>query len=295
MMRFRKLLGAPAAIGYLLPAMAPLVVFWLAPMVYVVRLSLTDWDFMSPEKPFVGLDHYINLVQDPAFHRSLRVTLIFALGSVLPAMAGGLALALLLRSNLAGSTVYQAVIFSPWVTPAVAVSIVWSWIFEPRAGLANALLEAVRLDGLPWLESRTWAMVAILIVTVWKGVGWTMVFYLAALRNFPAELLEAAAIDGAGNIRTFRHVTLPLLSPTSFFLFIVLAIDSMQAYDQIHVLTQGGPSGATRTLLYLYYQAAFERFNVGEAAAVAVTLVAITAALSVISFRLGRSRVHYLS
>jgi multiple sugar transport system permease protein len=294
-MKLGKKWGDPGAIVYLLPAMAPLTVFWLAPMAYIVYLSLTDWDFMSPVKTFVGLDNYAYLFEDPAFRQSLRATLIFALGSVLPAMAGGLMLALLLHGNVNGSGLYRAVLFSPWVTPAVAVSIVWSWIFEPRAGLANALLEAVRLEGLPWLESRTWAMVAILIVTVWKGVGWTMVFYLAALRNVPAVLLEAAAIDGAGKIRSFRHVTLPLLSPTTFFLFIVLVIDSMQAYDHIHVLTQGGPSGATRTLLYLYYQAAFERFNVGEASAVAVTLVAITAALSVCSFRLSRGKVHHLS
>jgi multiple sugar transport system permease protein len=281
------------ALLFTLPAMAPLAVFWLFPIGYVFYLSLTSWDFMSEDKPFVGLDNYVALLQNPAFYESLKVTLLFVLGNVLPTLAGGLALAVLLNRKMRLGGAYRALLFSPWVTPTVAVSIVWSWIFEPEAGLANALLRWIGAEGVGWLSDPDWALVGILLVTVWKGIGWAMVFYLVALRNVPGDILEAASIDGAGATRKFWQITLPLISPTTFFLTVVLVISSLQAYDQINIMTQGGPAGSTRTLLYLYYQSAFEAFNIGEASAVAVTLVAGCALLSLVSFTLSRKSVHY--
>lgn len=281
------------ALLFTLPAMVPLTVFWLFPIGYVFYLSLTSWDFMSEDKPFVGLDNYMALLQNPAFYESLKVTLLFVLGNVLPTLAGGLALAVLLNRTMRLGGVYRALLFSPWVTPTVAVSIVWSWIFEPEAGLANAVLRLFGAEGVGWLSDPDWALVGILLVTIWKGIGWAMVFYLVALRNVPGDILEAASIDGAGASRKFWQITLPLISPTTFFLTVVLVISSLQAYDQINIMTQGGPAGSTRTLLYLYYQSAFEAFNIGEASAVAVTLVAGCALLSVVSFTLSRKSVHY--
>ncbi|MDQ0063924.1 carbohydrate ABC transporter permease [Paenibacillus harenae] len=281
------------ALLFTLPAMVPLTVFWLFPIGYVFYLSLTSWDFMSEDKPFVGLDNYIALLQNPALYDSLKVTLLFVLGNVLPTLAGGLALAVLLNRKMRVGGAYRALLFSPWVTPTVAVSIVWSWIFEPEAGLANAVLRLFGAEGVGWLSDPDWALVGILLVTIWKGIGWAMVFYLVALRNVPGDILEAASIDGAGASRKFWQITLPLISPTTFFLTVVLVISSLQAYDQINIMTQGGPAGSTRTLLYLYYQSAFEAFNIGEASAVAVTLVAGCALLSLVSFTLSRKSVHY--
>lgn len=183
--------------------------------------------------------------------------------------------------------------FSPWVTPTVAVSIVWSWIYEPEVGLANSLLKAIGLEGIRWLEDPNWALVGILLVTIWKSAGWGMIFYLVALRNVPSDLLEAAELDGANRWNKFVRVTLPLISPTTFFLVVVQVIQSLQAYDQINVLTQGGPAGSTRTLLYLYYQSAFESFQIGEASSVAITLVISCVTLSLLSFWVGRRTVHY--
>ncbi|MFB5760788.1 carbohydrate ABC transporter permease [Paenibacillus medicaginis] len=275
--------------------MIPLIVFWIIPMIYITYLSFTSWDFMSPVKTFVGLDNYKYLFQDPEFYATIRATLIFAAGSVIPTMTAGLLLALLLHGKLAGSGIYRAIIFSPWVTPTVAVSIVWAWIFEARSGLANAILNGFGIEAIPWLQDGAWAMVAILIVTIWKGLGWVMVFYLVALQSVPESLKEAAAIDGAGPLRIFFAVTLPLISPTTFFLFIIQMIDAFQAYDQINILTQGGPAGSTRTLLYLYYQAAFDQFNVGQASAVALMLVVFIGLFAVTSFLVSRKNVHYLS
>lgn len=283
------------ALLFTLPAMVPLTLFWFYPLGYIIYLSFTEWDFMSPDKLFVGLQNYRDLFADPSFYQSLRVTALFCAGSVVPVVVLGLGLALLLNRNMKGGAVYRMLMFSPWVTPTVAVSIVWSWIFEPEVGLANTLLKAFGLEGVRWLEDPNWALVGILLVTVWKSAGWGMIFYLVALRNVPAELLQAAALDGANRWRKFWNVTLPLISPTTFFLVVVQLIQALQAYDQINVLTQGGPAGSTRTLLYLYYQSAFDAFQIGQASSVAITLIIGSVGLSLLSFWVGRRTVHYSS
>jgi multiple sugar transport system permease protein len=278
---------------FLLPALIPLVVFWIWPMIYSFYISLTDWDYMSPEYNMVGLENYINLLGDTEFHKVIINTLYFSIGTLIPTIIGGLFLALLLNRKLKGSNFYRIVLFSPWITPTVAVSIVWTWIFEPRVGLANYVLSIFNLPKLQWLHSSEWAMVGIIIVTVWKGLGWTMLFYISALKKVPDELYEAASIDGATYWEKFKNVTLPMISPTTFFLIIINIINSLQAYDQIQVMTQGGPAGSTRTMLYMYYQSAFERFNMGEATAVATVLIIITAGLAAIQFMFSRKWVHY--
>ncbi|WP_425465035.1 carbohydrate ABC transporter permease [Paenibacillus sinopodophylli] len=283
------------ALLFTLPAMIPLIIFWIIPLGTIFYLSFTDWDFMSPVKTFVGLDNYLYLFDNPAFYQSLRVTLLFCLGSVIPVMIGGLGLALLLNRSLKGAAWYRTLMFSPWVTPTVAVSIVWSWILEPKVGLANTVLRWFGLDGVGWLQDTKWALAGVLIVTIWKLIGWTMVFYIVALQNVPRELLQAGDLDGAGSWSKLRHITLPLISPTTLFLFIVQTISALQAYDQINVLTQGGPAGSTRTLLYMYYQSAFESFDIGQASSVAVVLVLTCMLLSLVSFAISSKTVHYTS
>ncbi|WP_229522466.1 carbohydrate ABC transporter permease [Paenibacillus monticola] len=288
-----KLIGGLKPVLFTLPAMIPFVVFWLAPLLYVFYLSFTEWDFMSPEKTFVGLTNYVDLFSNPAFYKALRVTVLFCAGSVLPVIMIGLGLALLMNSKLKGAALYQVLLFSPWVTPTVAVSIVWSWIYEPDVGLANTVLSFLGLAEIGWLHDPKWALVGVLIVTIWKSVGWAMIFYLVALRNVPTDLLEAAGLDGASPFYKFIRITLPLISPTTLFLFIVQIIGALQAYDQINVLTQGGPSGSTRTLLYMYYQSAFESFQIGEASTVAMVLVFICMLLSVVSLGVSKRTTHY--
>lgn len=278
---------------FTLPALIPLTIFWIWPMIYSLYISFTDWDYMSPEYSFVGLENYISLFTDPLFYGVLLNTLYFSAGVVVPSVIGGLLLALLVVKKQKGMGFYRTLIFSPWVTPAVAVSIVWSWIYEPQVGLANWLLSLAKLPALEWTSSTTWAMPAVIILTIWKSLGWCMIFYLNALRKVPESLYEAAALDGASPMQKFRYVTLPLISPTTLFLGIITAVDALQAYDQIQVLTQGGPAGSTRTILYMYYQSAFEQFNMGQATAIATVLVILTASLSLIQFILSKKWVHY--
>lgn len=281
------------AFWFVLPALAPLVAFWIMPLILSLLLSFTNWDMISPVFKIVGLRNYLSLLKTPTFMKVLGNTLTFAAGSTIPTLVLGLLMALALSAARKGMGLYRTILFSPYITPMVAASIVWSWIFEPRVGILNFVFQLFGMGPLKWTQSMDTAMLSVIVVTVWKSLGWTMVFFLEAIRKVPASLLEAATIDGANGWNRFRNVTLPMISPTTFFLVIIQTIGSLQAYDQIQVLTQGGPAGATRTILYYYYQEAFTTFDTGKASAVAMFLVVITIALSLIETAASKRMVHY--
>lgn len=278
---------------FILPAVIPLSVFWIWPMIKAIFMSFTDWDFISSNYNIVGIENYRELFLDDMFFNALKNTFVFTLGTLVPTIAGGLAIAIVLKKKIKGATLYKAIIFSPWITPTVAISIVWSWIFQPEYGFANYILQLLSLPKLQWLQSSDTAMISVVIVTIWKGFGWAMVFYLTALEKVPSYLYEAAAIDGSGAYKKFISITLPLISPTTFFLSIITTINSLQAYDQIQVLTQGGPAGSTRTILYMYYQTAFENFNIGQATAIAIIILLMIGVLSGLQFIASKKWVHY--
>lgn len=278
---------------FVVPALIPLTVFWIYPILRSMLLSLTDWDYMSPSYSFVGLSNYVALFKDTRFYSALWNTFVFAIGTVIPTIIGGMILALLLQKAFRGDGIFKFILFSPWITPTVAISIVWTWIYEPDVGIANHVLKFFHLPALQWINSSSTAMLAVIIVTVWKSLGYAMIFYITALEKVPKELYEANALDGANSWQRFRDVTLPCISPTTFFLVIITMVNSLQAYDQIQILTQGGPSGSTRTLLYMYYQLGFEEFNMGQATAVAMILILITVMLSLIQFVVSKKWVHY--
>lgn len=278
---------------FVVPALIPLTVFWIYPILRSMLLSLTDWDYMSPSYFFVGLSNYVALFKDTRFYSALWNTFVFGIGTVIPTIIGGMILALLLQKAFRGDGIFKFILFSPWITPTVAISIVWTWIYEPDVGIANHVLKFFHLPALQWINSSSTAMLAVIIVTVWKSLGYAMIFYITALEKVPKELYEANALDGANSWQRFRDVTLPCISPTTFFLVIITMVNSLQAYDQIQILTQGGPSGSTRTLLYMYYQLGFEEFNMGQATAVAMILILITVMLSLIQFVVSKKWVHY--
>ncbi|MCD8197581.1 MAG: sugar ABC transporter permease [Lachnospiraceae bacterium] len=278
---------------FVLPALIPLIIFWIYPILRSVWLSFTNWDFMTPDYDVVGLKNYISLLKDSRFYNALWNTVVFTAGTLVPTIAGGLGLALLLRKNFRGSGIFKFVLFSPWITPTVAISIVWTWIFKADGGIANIVLGFFGLPALKWINSSSTAMLSVIIVTVWKSLGYAMIFYLSALEKVPAELYEASSLDGAKPLRQFLDMTLPSISPTTFFLMIITMVNSLQAYDQIQILTQGGPSGSTRTLLYMYYQLGFQEFKMGEATAIAVIMIIITVLLSLIQFTASKKWVHY--
>ena len=281
------------ALLFAAPAMIPMIVFWIYPIFRSLFISMTDWDYISPDYNIVWFENYLSIFDSSQFVKSIGVTVLFAIYTVIPSMAIGLALALVFQKAFAGRAVYRALLFSPWVTPTVAVSIVWIWLFNVDNGLLNHLLSGMGLPTSKWLSSRDTALGAVSLVTVWKSFGYAMIFYAAALEKVPAQLYEAADIDGANGWNKFVHITFPGISPTTFFLMVMMMITSLQAYDQIQILTQGGPAGSTRTLLYLYYQYAFEKYNMGEATAVAGVLVALTIGLSGVQFWGSKKWVNY--
>ena len=275
------------------PLLVPLFTFWLVPFGYSIYISFTDWDYISPDYDFVGLENYQYMVEDFEFLQAAMNTFWFSLGVVVPTILLGLLFAMLLHKSFKGSQFYRAVIFSPWITPTVAVSIVWSWVFETKSGLANHLLQSMGFNAIPWLESGNTALVAVIIVTVWQAIGWTMLFYISALNKIPESLYEASLIDGCSSLTRFLKITLPLISPTTFFLVVVNIITAMQAFDQFQILTQGGPGGETRTLLYLFYQQAFERYEMGPAAATSLVIFLITGLLALLNTYMGKRWVYY--
>lgn len=282
-----------AVLLFVLPALIPLFIFWIYPILRSVWLSFTDWDFMTPDYNFIWFKNYTSLLKDSRFYEALWNTLVFTAGTLFPTIIGGLGLALLLRRNFKGSGVFKFVLFSPWITPTVAISIVWTWIFREDGGLANQVLGLFGLPVLKWISSSDTAMLSVIIVTVWKSLDYAMIFYLSALEKVPEELYEASALDGAKPWQQFLDMTLPGISPTTFFLMIITMVNSLQAYDQIQILTQGGPSGSTRTLLYMYYQLGFQEFKMGQATATAVIMIIITVILSLAQFTASKKWVHY--
>lgn len=277
---------------FILPALIPLFVFWLIPILVSLGISFTNWDYMTPRFQIVGLDNYLNLIKDSGFQKAFKQTLLFSLETVIPTMVLAILIALLIHSLNNGKR-YAAILFSPWVTPTVAISIVWAWIFEPDKGLANQLLAFFGASPQPWISSSNTALISVALVTIWKNSGYITLFFLGALAKVPTELYDAASVDGGNAFTRFRYITLPLISPTTFMVSIMLTIESLRAYDQIQILTQGGPSGSTRTLLYLYYQLAFEHFSMGQAAAAAVLLLVIAVILSLIQSRIGKELIYY--
>jgi len=277
---------------FILPQFLGLVCFILGPVIATLFLSFTSWDLISSPR-WIGLDNYAAQIQAPVFLQSWRNTLYFAVGSVGGSMLLSLALALALNEKLRGVTVYRAIFFLPVVTSAVAVSIVWRWLYNPEFGLLNVLLGAVGLPPLPWLNSLRWAMPSVIIMSIWHSLGYNMVIFLAGLQGIGEQFYEAAKIDGANAWQRFRYITLPMLSPTTFFVLVTATIGAMQAFNQVYVMTNGGPANATRVILLHIYVLAFRLFNIGEASAVSWVLFLVLFALTLLNFAIARRWVHY--
>ena len=192
---------------FVVPALIPLTVFWIYPILRSMLLSLTDWDYMSPSYSFVGLSNYVALFKDTRFYSALWNTFVFGIGTVIPTIIGGMILALLLQKAFRGDGIFKFILFSPWITPTVAISIVWTWIYEPDVGIANHVLKFFHLPALQWINSSSTAMLAVIIVTVWKSLGYAMIFYITALEKVPKELYEANALDGANSWRSEEHTS----------------------------------------------------------------------------------------
>jgi multiple sugar transport system permease protein len=283
---------AAVAALFLAPSLVTLLAFWIGPMLGTAWVSLLDWSLIG-EPAFVGLDNYTELVQDKDFHLALLHTLSF-LGGYLPlVLTLGLGVALLLDAKLPGMTLYRATFFLPVISSWVAISLLWKWLLNPADGLVNQLLAAVGIAGPGWWTDPEWAMPAIVFASVWKDVGYVAVILLAGLQAIPREVVEAALIDGASPWRRLRKITIPLLSPSLFFVTVISLINGFHVFDQVWVMTGGGPGGASTVVVEQIVKYAFSYGRIGYASAMSIVLFGLIMLITLLQIRLQRRWVHY--
>lgn len=275
---------------FLGPSLLGLVVFLAGPILASLGLSFTRWDLLTPAR-WVGLRNFATLLGDSEFWSALRHTLTFLGGYIPLVMVAGLAVAVALNGRVPARTFFRAVYFIPVVMSWVAVALVWKWLLNPYYGLLNNALAVIGVQGPAWLFDPSWAMVSVILTSVWKDVGFVMVILLAGLQAIPEEYYEAAAIDGATGWQRLRYVTLPLLMPAFYFALSISLINSFQVFDQVYVLTGGGPAGATTVLVERIVRNAFSFSRMGYASAMSWALFVLIFAVTVAFSGLQRRRL----
>jgi ABC-type sugar transport system permease subunit len=275
-----------AMFGYaiLLPTLAILCVFRFVPMLEAFVISFTKFDLIHPAQ-FIGFGNFVDLVQDPLFLSSARVSLIYVVFSVLPVWPLSLALAILFNRRLVFKNVLRSAVFMPVVMPAVVMAVVWTFMYQ-QDGVLNTILGWAGIDPIPWLRSSSTALPAVILIGIWRATPYYMVIFLAGLQAIPAEYYEAAEIDGAGHWASFRHITLPLLRPTSLLVMVMTVIVAMKVFAVPMIMTGGGPADSTRVLPLFIYQTAFEFFDMGRASAMSVFLFVAVMLFSVAQIRI---------
>ena len=280
---------------FVLPSLLFFLVFIAWPVAYSFYLGFFDWSPLQPRPTPVGLANYQELFSSASFLRAIVNTITFTLGVLIVTVVGSLSLALALNQGLRGTAIFRALYYSPVVTSLVATAVIWLWILDPQFGVVNQVLRSLGLPAPGWASDAAWAMPTVIVTFAWREVGYFTVIYLAGLQGIPTELKEAARIDGCGAWRVFRHITVPLLMPTTLFVLVLSVIRATQnAFGVIYVMTGGGPVEATNVVVLYLYQQAFQFFRMGYASAVAYVLFAMIFLATLIQFRLlGRKAEMY--
>ena len=285
--RKRKIRDHLVAYSFIAPNFIGFAVFTLVPMLFSFVLSLMEWDGgkVNPMK-FTGIQNYLRLFADSKFQNAYWNTLVYTLGYVPLTLVLSLLLAIVLNAKIRGRNFFRTLVFFPYVASIVAVASVWNMLFNPSMGPVNMLLSALGIENLPrWSADKNWAMITVILFSVWKSIGYYMIIFLAGLQGINADLYEAASLDGAGKWKQFLNVTLPQLKPTTFFVVVMLTIASFKVYDQIFLITQGGPGDRTMVLVYYIYNQAFKYSDYGYASTVSIVLFLTVLAVTLIQFR----------
>lgn len=277
---------------FLGPSLLALLAFSIGPMVGTVWVSLQDWNLIR-DAHFIGLDNYRELWGDDAFHRALKNTMYYLVGYLPLVLVGGLGLALLVNSKLKGVAIFRAMYFLPVVTSWVVVALLWKWLLNPNDGLVNWGLGLVGIDGPGWWTSRTWAMPSVILASAWKDLGFVMIILLAGLQSIDESLYEAAKIDGAGAWQRLRNITIPMLTPSLFFVIVISLINGFQVFDQVWVMTEGGPAGSSTVVVEQIVKNTFSYGRAGYASAMSVVLFAIILAVTAVQIRTQKRWVFY--
>lgn len=276
---------------FILPQLVSLICLGIVPILIAFVLSFFEWNgFGSPV--FTGLENFRSVFTDPDTLTAIKNTFVYAVIYVPCSIALALGLALLLNKAW-GKMFYRAVFFMPQIVTSVAIAVVWSWIYQPQFGILNMILKAFGLEGQEWLRNPSTAMGAVIVMSIWWGLGYNVVLFLAGLQNVSRTYVEAAKIDGAGERDIFFHITIPLISPTTLLVTITTMINAFQVFDQMFLLTSGGPAKKTYTLAIHIYQTAFKQYELGKASAIALIMFAIVVVISAVQFKLSNRWVHY--
>jgi multiple sugar transport system permease protein len=280
---------------FLAPTMILFGVFTLLAVIYAFYLSFHEWNILEPAKPFVGLDNYSRLAGDERFGGAIVNTLYYTAVSVPLTMGIGLLIALLLNNQIRARGFFRTLFYLPVVTPLVIAAIIWKWVYNGDFGLLNYYLIQFGVidEPLLWLADPNLAMPAVIITSIWKSVGFSMVVYLAGLQSIPEDFYDAAKVDGAVGWQRLKDITLPLLSSTTLFLAVVSVLGAFQVFTEIFIMTNGGPLGRTTTIVYHIYQTAFKFFDMGYASAMAFGMFAMMFAFTLVQLRVMRGEVEY--
>jgi multiple sugar transport system permease protein len=281
--------------AFVTPAAAIIVLFGAVPIVWSAIMSFQQNNLLSPSSPYVGLRNYRALLHDPVVGQAIEHTIVYTALFVPGTMLVGLFLAVAMNRKIRFISLYRTAAYATMAISTISEAIVFIWLFDPSYGLVNYFLSLVGIPQQQFLNSPSQALYVIVIMTIWGWSGFSVVIYLAALQGIPAELIDAAATDGAGRWATFRRITLPLLSPASLFLAVWLTINALQLFDEVYLSTQGGPLNATTVLVYYLFEQAFVNFNFGYASAIAYVLFLFIIVVTAIQFRVGRRFTYYRS
>jgi len=271
---------------FVLPILAGFSIFTFFAILYSFGISLTRWDLLT-SPAYIGFRNYFNVFKDPDFWQCMYNTVYFAAALIPLVLVLSLSVAIAInQKGIRFATYFKVSFYMPFVTSTIAIGMVWMWIFNPDTGLLNTILNSIGIDNPPrWFESVVWAKPAIVIMRCWQMTGYYMIMYLAGLQTIPDNLYEAAEIDGASKWQKTRHITIPLLSNTTFFVLIMLIIDAFNVFEAVYIMTQGGPSGSTNTMLYYIYDQAFSLYRMGYSSALSWVLFLIVFILTLIQFK----------
>ncbi len=283
---------AISAYFFIAPNLFGLLVFTLFPVIASLMLSFVKWDILSPWK-FIGFENFFRAAKDPMFWRVMVNTAYFTFTTVPLQILFSLLISLILNQQIRGLTVYRTIYFMPTICSSIAIAAIWKWLYEPQFGLINLFLGFFGIQGPPWLGSTKWSMPAVILMNIWRGIGFNMVILLAGLQGIPGVYYEAAKIDGATSWNRFWHITLPLLTPSVFFLTIMGLIRSFQVFGSVYVLTEGGPGDSTRTLVYMIYQVAYMWLEMGYGSSLAWVLCLCLFLMTLIQWKFQGQWVHY--
>jgi multiple sugar transport system permease protein len=279
---------------FLLPAGVIILVFHIFPTFYSWYMSLFNWDIILNVKKFIGLKNYFYLFSDAEFWKSLFNTFYFAIGTIPTSIVISLIIAICLNSKIRGLSFYRTIYFLPVITSMNAVAMVWLYIYHPDVGILNYLLSIFNISPQKWLLDPVWAMPAVILMSIWKNLGYNIIIFLVGLQSIPKEYYEAAEIDGASGIKIFRYITLPLIMPVVFFIALVSLINSFHTFTQVYMLTKdGGPLKSTSVIVYYLYENAFVFQKMGYACAISVVVFIIIFSLTLIQHKLWGEKIHY--